>query len=186
MSEVSALGHRLELERTWTTRTGEGRLELVDVTRNLGPEPEAAPLLYHVNLGAPLWSPGATLSLQTRATTPRDSDAVEPWDRALEPLAGARERVFEHDVTAGEDGWCAAAVDSPATGLRLLLRWEAASLPRFHQWVHPAPGIAVLGLEPANCSVLGRAADRAAGRLPVLEPGEERVTRLEVRVAPRG
>ena len=73
-----------------------------------------------------------------------------------------------------------------APGWRLLLRWEAASLPRFHQWVHPAPGIAALGLEPANCSVLGRAADRAAGRLPVLEPGEERVTRLEVRVAPRG
>ena len=107
-----------------------------------------------------------------RATTPRDGDAVEPWDRALEPLAGARERVFEHDVAAGDDGWCAAAIDSPATGLGLLLRWEAASLPRFHQWVHPAPGIAVLGLEPANCSVLGRAADRAAGRLPVLEPGD--------------
>ena len=44
----------------------------------------------------------------------------------------------------------------------------------------------MLGLEPANCSVLGRAADRAAGRLPVLEPGEERVTRLEVRVSARG
>jgi hypothetical protein len=186
VTEVSALGHRLELERTWTTRTGEGRLELVDVTRNLGPEPEPAPLLYHVNLGAPLWSPGATLALDARATTPRDDDAVEPWDRALEPLAGARERVFEHDVTAGDDGWCTAAVDSPATGLRLTLRWEAAGLPRFHQWVHPAPGIAVLGLEPANCSVLGRAADRAAGRLPVLEPGAQRVTRLEVRVAPRG
>ena len=71
-------------------------------------------------------------------------------------------------------------------GCGSLLRWEAAALPRFHQWVHPAPGIAVLGLEPANCSVLGRAADRAAGRLPVLEPGEERVTRLEVRVATAG
>jgi Domain of unknown function (DUF4432) len=126
VDEVSALGHRLELERTWTTRTGEGRLELVDVTRNLGREPEPAPLL---------------------------SSAI---------------------------------VDSPATGLRLVLRWGAASLPRFHQWVHPAPGIGVLGLEPANCSVFGRAADRAAGRLPVLEPGAERVTRLEVRVAPRG
>ena len=54
VAEVSALGHHLELERTWTTRTGEGRLELVDVTRNRGPQPEPAPLLYHVNLGAPL------------------------------------------------------------------------------------------------------------------------------------
>ena len=186
VTEVSALGHRLELERTWTTRTGEGRLELVDVTRNLGPEPEPAPLLYHVNLGAPLWSSGATLALDARATTARDGDAVEPWDRALEPLAGARERVFEHDVAVGDDGWCAAAIDSPGAGLALLLRWEAVSLPRFHQWVHPAPGIAALGLEPANCSVLGRAADRAAGRLPVLAPGAERVTRLEVRVARAG
>jgi hypothetical protein len=185
VTEVSALGHRLELERTWTTRTGAGRLELLDRTRNRGREPEPAPLLYHVNLGAPLWSPGATLALDAHATTPRDEDAVEPWDRALDLVPGARERVFEHAVAVAEDGWCEATVDSPPTGLRLTLRWEAAGLPRMHQWVHPAPGIAVLGLEPANCSVLGRAADRAAGRLPVLEPGAERVTRLEIRVAPR-
>jgi Domain of unknown function (DUF4432) len=185
VSEVSALGHRLELERAWITRTGEGRLQLVDVTRNLGREPEPAPLLYHVNLGAPLWSPGATLALDARRTVPRDDDAVGPWDRALDVVPGARERVFEHAVAPAEDGWCAATVDSPATGLRLTLRWEAAGLPRMHQWVHPAPGVAVLGLEPANCSVLGRAADRAAGRLPVLEPGAERVTRIEIRIAPR-
>jgi hypothetical protein len=185
IAEVSALGHHFELERTWTTRTGEGLLELVDVTRNLGREPEPAPLLYHVNLGAPLWAPPATLALDARRTTPRDEDAVEPWDRALDVVPGARERVFEHEVAAGPDGWCAATLDSPAVGLRLTLRWEQAGLPRMHQWVHPAPGIGVLGLEPANCSVLGRAADRAAGRLPILEPGAERVTRLEVRVQPR-
>lgn len=184
VAEVSALGHHLELQRTWTVSTGEGRLELVDVTRNRGREPEVAPLLYHVNLGAPVWSPGATLALDARRTIPRDAAAVEPWDRALDVVPGARERVFEHEVGPGEDGWCSATVDSPPTGLRFLVRWEAAGLPRMHQWVHPAPGIAVLGLEPANCSVLGRAADRAAGRLPVLEPGVERVTRLEVRVAP--
>ena len=119
VAEVSALGHRLELERTWTTRTGEGRLELVDVTRNLGPEPEPAPLLYHVNLGAPLWSAGATLALRrarhdaARRATP-SSRGTARWSR----FAGARERVFEHEVAVGEDGWCAAAVDSPATGLR--------------------------------------------------------------------
>jgi hypothetical protein len=184
VTEVSALGHCLELRRTWTTRTGEGLLELVDVTRNLGREPEPAPLLYHVNLGAPLWAPPATLAIDARRTIARDADAVEPWDRALDVVPGARERVFEHEVTAGPDGWCAVTVDSPRAGLRLTLRWEQAGLPRMHQWVHPAPGVGVLGLEPANCSVLGRAADRAAGRLPVLEPGEERMTRIEVRVEP--
>jgi hypothetical protein len=184
VAEVTALGHHLELQRTWTVRTGEGLLELVDLTRNLGREPEPAPLLYHVNLGAPLWSPGATLVLDARRTIPIDAEAVEPWDHALDVIPGARERVFEHEVAPGEDGWCSATVHSEPTGLRLILRWDAATLPRMHQWVHPAPGIAVLGLEPANCSVRGRAADRAEGRLPVLEPGEERVTRLEVRVAP--
>jgi Domain of unknown function (DUF4432) len=183
--EASALGEHLELRRTWTTRTGDGRLELVDVTVNQGTGPAPVPLLYHVNLGAPLWSPGATLQLAARATTPRDADAVGPWDRALELTPGARERVCEHDVDPGADGWCSAFVDSPATGLRLTLRWEAAGLPRMHQWVHPAPGIAALGLEPANCSVLGRAADRAAGRLPMLDPGEQRTTRVEFWVRAR-
>jgi hypothetical protein len=181
--EASALGEYLELRRTWTTWTGEGHLTLTDVTMNRGAAPAAAPLLYHVNLGAPLWSPGATLELAARRTTPRDEDAVGPWDEALEVTPGARERVFEHAVEPGADGWCGAVVDSPATRLRLTLRWEAAELPRMHQWVHPAPGIAALGLEPANCSVLGRAADREAGRLPMLAPGEERTTRLEFRVS---
>jgi Domain of unknown function (DUF4432) len=180
--EGTALGEHLELRRTWTTRTGEGRLELVDVTVNRGSAPAPAPLLYHVNLGAPVWSPGATLELATREAIPRDADAVGPWERALEVEPGARERVFEHDVVPGADGWCTAVVDSPATGLRFILRWRAAELPRMHQWVHPAPGVAALGLEPANCSVLGRAADRAAGRLPMLAPGEERTTRLEFRL----
>src|SRR5918996_1641440 len=61
------------------------------------------------------------------------------------------------------------------------VRWDAAALPRMWQWVHPAPGLGVLGLEPANCSVLGIAHDRAEGRLPELAPGEERRTRLEIR-----
>jgi hypothetical protein len=55
-----------------------------------------------------------------------------------------------------------------------------SSLPRLWQWIHP--GYGVLGIEPANCSVLGRAHDRAEGRLPVLAPGEVRVTTLEIEV----
>jgi len=41
------------------------------------------------------------------------------------------------------------------------------------------------GIEPANCSVLGRRADRLAGRLPVLEPAEERMTTVEIRAEQR-
>lgn len=65
-------------------------------------------------------------------------------------------------------------------GVELTLQWRAAELPRLHQWIDPSPGRYVLGIEPANCSTRGRAVDRAEGRLPMLEPGEMRETRLVV------
>jgi hypothetical protein len=96
-------------------------------------------------------------------------------------VEGARERVFEHEVTPGGDGWCSATARNPSLGLEVEVRWDASTLPRMWQWVHPAPGLGVLGLEPANCSVLGVAHDRAEGRLPQLEPGESCRTRLQIR-----
>jgi hypothetical protein len=57
-----------------------------------------------------------------------------------------------------------------------------SGLPRLWQWVDPAAGVCALGIEPANCFVLGRAHDRAEGRLPFLEPGQARRTRIAVTV----
>lgn len=183
--EVSALGSHLEVDRSWTTHVGNGRLELVDVVRNRGREAEEVPQLYHVNIGAPVWSPGATLALDTRATHPRDEAAApftRSWHRAPGVVDGALERVFEHEVKPGPDGWGSVTLMSPATSIEVTVRWDLSALPRLWQWMHPAPGIGALGLEPANCSVLGRSADRDAGRLPVLEAGEARTTRLEILV----
>jgi hypothetical protein len=184
IAEVDSLRFDLEVQRSWRTRVGEGRVELVDVVRNRGRETEAAPMLYHVNLGAPLWAEGAELHLDATATRPRDAAAApyaDTWRQAPGIVEGADERVFEHDVAAGPDGWAEARVRNERLGLEVAVRWDVATMPRFWQWVHPAPGIGVLGLEPANCSVLGRAHDRAEGRLPELAPGEERISRLEIR-----
>lgn len=183
IAEVDSLRYELEVRRTWRTRAGEGRVELVDVTRNRGRETEAAPMLYHVNFGAPLWSDGAEVVLSPRATRPRDEDAApfaDAW-AAWPGIVPGPERVFEHDVDPGQDGWAEARVRNPRLGLEVAVRWDTATMPRLWQWVYPAPGLAVLALEPANCSVLGRAHDRAEGRLPELAPGEERITRLEIR-----
>jgi hypothetical protein len=185
IAEVAALGHHLEVERTWRTYTGRGLIQLEDVVTNRGRTTESALQLYHVNLGAPLWAEGAELVLDARATHPRDADAepyADTWNRAPGVVPGANERVFEHEVAPGADGWCSATVRNPRLGLEVEVRWDAATMPRMWQWVHPAPGLGVLGLEPANCSVLGVAHDRAEGRLPELAAGEERRTRLEIRV----
>lgn len=184
--EADALGFAFEVQRRWTTFLGRGLVELSDITRNVGREPQPAPLLYHISLGPPLWSEGARLEIAGhRAALPRDEDAAamaDSWQRAPAVVAGARERVLEHELVAAPDGWASATVASPPTGLQLTVRWDAATLPRLHQSVHAAPGLEVLGLRPANASLLGRAADREAGRLPMLEPGEERITRMTFEV----
>jgi hypothetical protein len=182
-AEVDALRWNLEVQRSWRTRAGEGRVELVDVVRNRGREPEPLAMLYHVNLGAPLWAEGAERQVDATATHPRDEAAApyaDSWMRCPGIVRGAEERVFEHDVPAGADGWAEARVRNERLGLELTVRWDAATMPRLWQWVHPAPGLGVLGIEPANCSVLGRAHDLAEGRLPMLAPGEERISRLEI------
>jgi hypothetical protein len=185
MREAAALGPCLETERTITTWTGAGRVRVEDRTVNRGRRPEPAPLLYHVNLGAPLWAPGATLAVaDRRETVPRDADAeaaLAAWDRAPVPDE-TPERVFEHELAPAAAG--AVRVEQPALGLAVEVGWDRSSLPRLHQWLHTAEGAYVLGVEPANCSVLGRAADRSAGRLPMLGPGEERRTTVEISAGP--
>ena len=152
-------GPALQLERE--VRVDDGSLTVTDVVRNLGREREPAPLLYHVNL---LWD---EVDIDATEVVPRDDDARTGDWRSLGPPGP--ERVYEHL------GATRAVVASG--GLRVRV---ASNLPRLWQWIHPDYG--VLAIEPANCSVLGRAHDRAEGRLPQLDPGEARTTTLEITV----
>jgi hypothetical protein len=159
--EADVPGETLELEREIRVAGG---VEITDRTRNLGHEPVAAPLLYHVNL---LWD---GIDVDGDDVRPRDADAAAGDWRELGPPGP--ERVYEHV------GWTRAVVTRGDVRVTV-----TSSLPRLWQWIHPDYG--VLGIEPANCSVLGRAHDRAEGRLPLLAPGEERVTSVFIRAEVR-
>ena len=161
----------LRVERSVRTVAGRGRLELADCVTCIAAEPLAAPVLYHVNLGWPLWDEGTRVAVDGDRTEPRDGDAAPHDWRAAPAPERAPERVWEHV------GATAAEVVNERLGLRVRVE---SDLPRLWQWVDPAPGVYALGLEPANCSVLGRAHDRAGGRLPTLAPGEQRTTSLVV------
>ncbi len=161
----------LRVDRTIRTAIGRGRVELVDRTLNLAEAPLEAPLLYHVNLGWPLWDDGARIETGAAEVVPRDADAAPHDWRPAPAVEDAPERVWEHVGAGG------VSVVNERLGLRVGVE---SSLPRLWQWVDPRPGVYALGIEPANCSVLGRAHDRAEGRLPLLEPGAERVSTLVV------
>jgi hypothetical protein len=154
-------GPTLVLERE--VRVDGTSVRLRDVVRNEGEHDEAAPLLYHVNL---LWG---DVDVDGDEVLPRDADARAGDWRELGPPGP--ERVYEHV------GATRAVVTNRAA--RVTVR---SSQPRLWQWVHPDYG--VVAFEPANCSVLGRAHDRAEGRLPMLAPGEARESTLEILVAP--
>lgn len=162
------------LSRRIVIPVGAGAIRIDDRVVNESEWTAAAPMLYHVNLGAPLWDDGSWIETDGTEVVPHDDDAaaaVEHWDEAPEPSEGAAERVFEHVGAT----W--ARVTSPRAKLVVTIR---SSLPRLWQWVHPASGTYALALEPANCSVLGREADIAAGRMPFLDPGETRHSWLSI------
>jgi hypothetical protein len=153
-------GATIALEREITV--DDGTVRISDVVRNEGKHPEPALLLYHVNL---LWD---TVDIDSTEVRPRDDEARAGDWRTL-GIPGP-ERVYEH-------------VGASRAVVRLgdLHVTVRSDLPRLWQWIHPDYG--VLGIEPANCSVLGRGHDRAEGRLPLLEAGEERRSTLEIAVA---
>jgi hypothetical protein len=150
------------LELTREIRVESGLVRVADIVVNTGDAPEPAPLLYHVNL---LWD---TVESNASEVVPRDDDARAFDWREVGPVGP--ERVYEHvGATQASAGFGSIHVS------------VSSNLPRLWQWIDPSLG--VLGLEPANCSVLGRAHDRAEGRLPVLAPGESRASTLEITVA---
>jgi hypothetical protein len=150
----------LELTRAITVANGVVRV--ADVVRNTGDATEPALLLYHVNF---LWD---TVATDADEVVPRDDDArAGDWREAGPPGA---ERVYEH-----------VGATRATVGFGAIQAGVRSSLPRLWQWIDPSLG--VLGIEPANCSVLGRAHDRADGRLPTLQPGESRSSWVEIAVA---
>jgi hypothetical protein len=142
----------VRLERTIRSDAERPFVEVRDLAVNGGETTQPAPLLYHCNL------PWGEVEIDSAEVVPRDEAAAAgDWRE----LGSGPERVYEH---------LGATYAAVRVGpLRVTIR---SSLPRLWQWVDPE--LNVVGIEPANCSVLGRAHDRAEGRLPELAPGERR------------
>jgi hypothetical protein len=66
--------------------------------------------------------------------------------------------------------------------LEARLFWDTKNLPRLVQWKMPGAGVYVLGIEPANCYVEGRAKERERGTLVTLAPGESLNYELQLEI----
>jgi len=192
--EVTPLGFfgpNLCLTRTISSALGSNSILIEDRIVNEGFTPSALMFLYHVNIGFPVLDDGSRVLVAARKSEPRDATAkagLASWNRGDAPKAGFAEQVFFHDVIPDAKGTGKAALVAPeregagAAPLGLCLEYDAKAMPRLIQWKQMGAGVYVMGLEPANCLVMGRAEERKRGTLPMLAPGEEREFRLRLSV----
>jgi hypothetical protein len=169
--QTAVFAENLVLRRRITTEVGSTSFAVEDTVTNEGSSASPHMVLYHVNLGWPLLDDGAEIDIPHRTVTPRDADAEEGFGSQYEigaPVRGFREQVYIH--AAGAERY--ASVTNKQRGLRFTLRFSE-TLPALFEWKMTATKHYVLGLEPANTGEIGgRAAARAAGLLPVIEPGQ--------------
>lgn len=176
MRETAIFAENLLLRRTYEFSLGSSAVTIRDAVRNEGSSRTPFMMLYHINPGWPIVDEGSRLMLNSRGAVPRDAEAEEGVSQACTfsaPVPGYREQVFSHDLDVDKEGFASAALVNPRIALGLSLRYRQRELPRYTEWKMMGERDYVVGMEPANCGVRGRAAERAAGTLQHLEPGEE-------------
>ena len=187
MRETVVFGENLTLTRTVSTRLGEKRFWIRDVVTNEGFRATRFQLLYHCNIGWPAVDAGSRLLSPARKIAPRDECARKGqrrWDRFDAPTHGYSEQCFFHDMASGAGGKVCCAIVNDAigkdAGFGVYVKYDKRQLPRFTEWKMMGEQEYVVGLEPANCGVLGRHVDEALGLLHGLRPGESKTFDLEI------
>ena len=74
------------------------------------------------------------------------------------------------------------ALINPKLSVGVAIKFDKSQLGRFTQWKQMGEGEYVLGLEPCNCPVEGRAKARKDGTLEFLKPGEKRKFDIEIQI----
>ncbi len=195
VEENRIFGENLRLTREIKSKLGENRIFIEDVVENIGFENSPHMILYHFNFGFPLMTKSTQILFPSKQVRPRENETpLEGFDRWQEPEVGYQERVYYHEnfmMTKSDRTKTEMAsviiknsnfALQPAIPLAVRLSWSAATLPKLIQWKMPRAGINALGIEPANCLVEGRAAERQRGTLVILEPGASVQYFLEIEI----
>jgi len=183
--EGALFNDNLLLQRSIEVELGGSTITYRDNVTNEGGKTTPLMMLYHINLGWPMIDAGVRLKLNARSFAPRDAEAAKGADDARlipAPLSGYKEQVFYHDLVPDDEGFATALVSNETLQLGLYARFRQKELKRFTEWKMVGEQEYVLGLEPANCQVEGRAKERERGTLEHLEPGESRDFLLHIGV----
>lgn len=176
-----------ELTTIYRLPLGEPRLEVIDVVTNLATEPRDFELLYHINTGAPLAEPGATMRVpfvQMAPRTPAAAAAQSSWLDVLNPAPGSEENVYfvEPAADTSEEQRATVMLTSADRQRGVSVSFSKKELPCFSLWKSHRPDHDgyVVGLEPATNFPNPRSVEKGHGRTVVLKPKESYTTHLTI------
>jgi hypothetical protein len=180
--EAELFGENMLLRRSITAALGSKTIVLQDEFKNCGHEKQPMMLLYHFNFGYPFVEEGVRLLIPAEKTEARDSPAdLSRWNVMDAPQPGASEQVFIHTLRQDGEGDTFAAIINDKLNLGVKLSFNRKVLPRFMEWKSTASGDYVIGLEPANSSVLGRLEQKKSG-LPLLASQESQKLVIKIEI----
>lgn len=166
---------RLRSSVTW--EWGTPRLSIVDEITALSSGGADLELLYHLNVGSPFLSPGASVHFAHRAVAPRDVPScadLPNWQTYPAQQVGVPETVLYFEPLADQDGWATALLANTNRQAGLSVRFRPAQLPWFVLWKNnrpPEDGY-VTGLEPALNLPNVKSYEQQQGRVRRLAQGE--------------
>lgn len=190
--ESAFRGENLSLRRTYRTSFNSGRLSITDVVENHGYRTEPLFLFYHINLGYPIFAPGAVLTIpaaeswsydaakRCRTALPTPLTRLEPG----EPTDDTRGAVTIHtprpDATGRAELVARSHAPTLARNVELRVGYSVDQLPRLSTFCVQARGCYIFALEPGTSTVEGRDAASKGGAAVELDPGCSYTIDLEV------
>ena len=179
VDERRFLFYHLQLVATVRIKPQSTVIVIEDVVTNLSATASEMQLLYHINFGPPLLTPGGKLVLAAKRMAPRDLEATKDTDRwALygPPEANFNERVHFFELLADEQQQTQVLLRNASSTEGISLHYNTEQLPCFAQWKHTGAlqdGY-VTGLEPATNFPNPRSFEAEHQRVVSLAPGESR------------
>ncbi|HBE12684.1 MAG TPA: DUF4432 domain-containing protein [Clostridiales bacterium] len=180
MSEARVGGEKLTLHRSMAVYTHQNKIRIQDTVKNEGTAVESLMLLYHFNMGYPLLTERAILTIPAEKIIPRNEHAatgLQDWMKMEKPTRDYEEMCFYHTVKKNERGMREVSLYNPNLHKGVKLSFD---LPRFMQWKMMGQREYVLGLEPGNCTIDGRKNAREKGELDRLPGGEQITYTIEI------
>lgn len=173
----------LELTRKITSKAGESKLIIHDTIENIGFCESPFMLLYHINLGFPLLSEDSRLFIPIKNVVPREDTCpseVENIHIINKPDQAYETQVFFIEPCFDGEGNTLVGIVNDTLKFGFYIKYNVKELPYFTVWKMLGKQDYVVGIEPGNCTPIGRKSAKEKGMLEILKPGQKKSMTVEM------